>query len=596
MKKPQVQPAAGGSNSNSAKPVNLFLLLSFALFLVFITSFKISGDDDIFWHLATGRYIVETKTVPSADIFGYVTAGQQWIPFEWSWDVLNYLVYTISGFAGISILRTLVFMVMFYFLFKLLQRIKVSIPIFIIVSTLLVFGIIDRLLPKPQIISYLFFTILLYLIIEYRNSRKVNHRFLYYIPVLFVIWTNMHMGVLLGSVILALFVISELLLFFIPKKLSTKEMQAPSKSDLKRVLLVFLLSLAALLINPFGFKTYTYVYTHLNMRMLEQVFEWYSPFNRVFEGSIFFYVYLVFAGASLLILYYSFRKMDVFAGILILVFLVFSTRAARYSLDYMVISAPFFAISLDYLLSKLKNKSILAYLTNKRGIKIALALILLAISAAIMSDPLYKFLNYTRSSGFGIDNRDYPVKMFEFIKQNDIDKTGDRVFNSFDCGGYLIWELPGEKNFIDSRNLNDEIFYNYSVINEKAKGFEKKINEYDIEYIIWFYSNLVNDPDEMQRTLIPYLIGKNDEWKLVYWDDNSFLFVKNISKFKDIISKYEYKIVNPYYYAFEREPLLKAYNENRQLVFEEIKRKMRTDPEGEFTNSFVKTFKINAGK
>ena len=34
------------------------LLAAFAVFIVFFTTFKISGDDDVFWHLATGRYIV----------------------------------------------------------------------------------------------------------------------------------------------------------------------------------------------------------------------------------------------------------------------------------------------------------------------------------------------------------------------------------------------------------------------------------------------------------------------------------------------------------------------------------------------------------
>ncbi len=53
-----------------------FGLLGIFLVLVFLaSSYKISGDDDLFWHLATGRYVVENKVVPDKDVFGHVTAG-----------------------------------------------------------------------------------------------------------------------------------------------------------------------------------------------------------------------------------------------------------------------------------------------------------------------------------------------------------------------------------------------------------------------------------------------------------------------------------------------------------------------------------------
>ena len=77
--------------------LNYGLLAIFFIFLVFFTTFKITGDDDVFWHLATGRFILQTGHVPSTDIFGFMTQGQVWMPFEWGWDVLTYSVYTFSG-------------------------------------------------------------------------------------------------------------------------------------------------------------------------------------------------------------------------------------------------------------------------------------------------------------------------------------------------------------------------------------------------------------------------------------------------------------------------------------------------------------------
>ena len=93
------------------------LFILFSIFIILLTTFKITGDDDVFWHLATGRYIVENHHVPSADIFGYVTNGQQWMPFEWGWDVLTYGIYNLGGYTALSVFRTLIFLLIFYIIF-----------------------------------------------------------------------------------------------------------------------------------------------------------------------------------------------------------------------------------------------------------------------------------------------------------------------------------------------------------------------------------------------------------------------------------------------------------------------------------------------
>src|SRR5690349_18060073 len=94
----------------------------FVVFIALLTTFKISGDDDVFWHLATGKYVVETGHVPSTDVFGYVTEGQEWMPFEWGWDLLTYFIYNIAGYNGISILRTIIIIISFSLFFVILRK------------------------------------------------------------------------------------------------------------------------------------------------------------------------------------------------------------------------------------------------------------------------------------------------------------------------------------------------------------------------------------------------------------------------------------------------------------------------------------------
>ena len=80
-------------NQNLVKVFDYSMVVLFMAFITILTTFKLFLDDDVFWHLATGRFIVQNGYIPSTDVFGFITAGTKWIPFEWGWDVLTYLIY-----------------------------------------------------------------------------------------------------------------------------------------------------------------------------------------------------------------------------------------------------------------------------------------------------------------------------------------------------------------------------------------------------------------------------------------------------------------------------------------------------------------------
>src|SRR5439155_1386128 len=79
------------------------------LICVFIFSSHTLEDDDFFWHLSTGRFIIENKYVPGNDIFSFPSGNAEWIPFEWGWDVLSYELYSIGGYNSVSIFSSLIF-------------------------------------------------------------------------------------------------------------------------------------------------------------------------------------------------------------------------------------------------------------------------------------------------------------------------------------------------------------------------------------------------------------------------------------------------------------------------------------------------------
>jgi len=560
------------------------LIILFAVFIILLTTFKITGDDDVFWHLATGRYIVETHHVPSTDIFGYVTQGQQWMPFEWGWDVLTYGIYKIGGYTSLSIFRTIIFLLIFYLFLHILRKFKVSYTIIFLFMTILAFGIIDRLTPRPHIISMLFFVLLLFIIISYKYFNRTNYKILFFIPLIFLIWANMHMGIIAGLFLMGIFVLSEILIYLKPQNFSSKEIPTLSKPELIRLVLIFVASIIVMFINPNSFETYIYAYDHTKMKLLETINEWRSPFDAMFGKGFVTNIYKFFLFGGILILYYAYKKKDVFAALIFIGFAIYSVRAVRFTVDYLIIITIFLVISVSFIINNLKNEGIKKFLDSSPVPKLILEVILLFFIVNLPNDKIYlNYLQYYRVSGFGINSDFIPTQMFDFMRANNIPGIGEKPLNHFGSGGFLVWNFPESKNFIDSRNLNDEIFKEYNTLIAKKPGFLNKLKQYDFDYSLYLAPDLVRAPQEMEQTIVSYMSKHPEEWKLVFWDDKSFLFLKNLPKFKETIDKYEYKYVTPYNFLYNKNVLEKGVNEDSKQAKKELQRKLTEDPNGLIT-------------
>jgi hypothetical protein len=557
------------------------LFAAFAVVVFLASSYKVTGDDDFFWHLATGRYIVETKVVPDTDIFGFATQGVEWIPFEWGWDVLTYGLYNIAGYNTILVFRSIAFVFIFFLYFLLLRKFKVNSFISWLVLFILLVAIMDRLSPRPHVITYIFFVTIIYLIVTFKYmNRDKNIKRLYVLPLIFLIWGNMHMGVLAGGLFLFIFTITETIIFYYPRKFSSNEIKPLSLSQLKTIWVISVLCGLALLVNPHGIHTYIYAYSHTKMKMLETVNEWRSPFDSFFGAGFVIFQYKVFLFGGLLILAYAYIKKDLLFALVYIGFFFYSIRAIRFTVDYELIIVFFFAVTLNYFVERLSKSKvwggIFNFLQYNNAFKVFLVLTSLYVAYLIPSGKIYETLQYYRVYGWGINTDFIPVHLFDFMKESGIKGT---TYNHFGTGGYLVWNFPDQKNFIDSRNLNDDIFNEYNSIMSKAPGIEKKLEKYGFDYVIYLDPDLIRRPDDLKKVVVSYF-ARNPAWKLVFWDDKSMLFVKDIPKFAEVVKKYEYKVLNPYTALFFMQEFKQNILSNPEKSKEEINRKSQTEPNG----------------
>ncbi len=168
----------------------VFICLWLFLFLLFF--YQEIRPEDAWWHLSAGRWIVGHMQVPHYDPFPFANEQNPWTQHnEWLGSTILYFVYQFGGFLGLKIFRSLIFiLVISVFFFYARRRLPFS---FCVILTLLVaYGIFARPLLKPELFNLIFIQVFLHNLFTYENSGKRSNLFI--LPVLGVIWFNIHMG------------------------------------------------------------------------------------------------------------------------------------------------------------------------------------------------------------------------------------------------------------------------------------------------------------------------------------------------------------------------------------------------------------------
>ncbi len=181
----------------------MILFVAAAITIVFQQSTGFASDPGVGWHIRTGQWIIEQKAVPLIDPFlgGPV---RTWVCDQWLSDALLFLLYRAGSWPLIYLfLGATYFFTYFGVLLSLVERRSGTFaPAALSVFFAMKVGFIHFLL-RPTIFGFLFFATELYLLeplFTYGTSKKR----LYWLPLLFLFWTNMHGSFVLGVVPLAI--------------------------------------------------------------------------------------------------------------------------------------------------------------------------------------------------------------------------------------------------------------------------------------------------------------------------------------------------------------------------------------------------------
>ncbi|MGM8062037.1 hypothetical protein [Vogesella indigofera] len=507
--------------------------------VVFIVIFTIMSlfpnleDPDFYWHLKTGELIVSSGQLPWHDIFTFTSYGNQWVLSEWLSQVVFFLAYQLADLHGIAILTALIFTLCWITTYKTCLDILEDEGKAVIVLILFC-GAMGAIAPRPHIFTFLFFSIILRKLFYFKYKHKdIN---LISIPLVMVLWANMHGGFFIGIILMISFTATEWIRY-----LASFEKDSTVILRLKKLSLVATLGLMATAVNPDGFHYWLYPYQAIvSSGDTTFISEWQSPnFHQPFYQYFLIIVFLYFINMA-----YSQRKADITEAMVPLIFIGGAFFSVRNLPLAGLVMAPHVAIfyrelMLTEALSNLKLKhsrtaeksqasSIFGRFVssgNKQVGESEAVINWIIMIASVVAIGLH-YPNRKKEVESRVSDL-LPVKAVDFVVKN---KIQGNIFNTYHYGGYLIHRLhPEQKIFVYGRTD----IYKMNFINEYlemysgGKNWEKYFYKNKIDYVIC----------ETSAPIKQLLLLKKD-FKLVFDDGKHSVLLKDTAKYQSLIKQY----------------------------------------------------------
>jgi len=465
-------------------------LFFFSLFLLFFIS---PTDPDLGWHLRCGQVFWENHSFCNQNQFSILLENYSWVNHAWVYQAILFPIFNLFGLWGLSFFNSIVLVLCFLFFYLSIKDYQFEKMLFILLIIFFGWTVFSSGI-KSQTFGILFFAIELFLIYKMDKNRKL----VWFFPLLFLIWANTHGSVLLGSLFLGFFLARNIILS--PKSFWNETS-------------IFVSSFLATLINPFGLNIYVDAWYHFGAASLDKLIaEWTPP--GLFIYSVIFITCLALFFFCIKNPGFRYKSLS----FLVLIFAFAATRARR--------NIPFYFMVVFFILLQLPKtesalqKWIQCGLRKKLSYTLVMLLLFFVIFFSlpinIKSDSSMENL-WLRSSASGLN---YPYKAVEFLKTQSV----GHVFNVYEWGGFLIWNLPQDKIFVDGRMpawqtpSNKSPYTIYLEIIQARPGWQETVEEYNISYL------LIGSGTFLDLELVAN--SKKYSWKESYRDKFSVVYVK----------------------------------------------------------------------
>ncbi|MEK7564989.1 MAG: hypothetical protein AAB501_02000 [Patescibacteria group bacterium] len=471
---------------------------------------------DLGRHIKNGEMIWQGNfEVLKTNFYSYTYPDFPTTNHHWLSGLVFYGLWQLVGFKGIDIFFILTSLATLLIFFRIAVA-RSSSTIATLITLPLIPILLERNEVRPEIFSYLFAGIFFWLILKVKDNHILS-KYLLILPFLQIIWTNLHIYFFVGPVLIGAFLVEALT----KKSILTRKMS-----------LVFLLSIIATTLTPFGLKSTLApltIFKNFGYRLVENQPVWFI--EKILPNLSFsiFKLFFIFFVLSFVVRYAKTKNLPIAETILALGFSLAAWFAIRNFAIFGLFALPIMANNIGL------------NIKPKNGFKITVAVLafLIVFFLAILSGELKKIFPY---SEFSIGLEKGNLAAAEFIKKENIQGP---IFNNYDIGGYLIYSLPtkervypelGRGVFVDNRpEAYPASFFQETLIpiQEDEKTWNEKNAIYKFNAIIFSY----RDYTPWGQTFFTRIL-QDPEWKTVFTDNRVVILLKNNELNKDTIAKY----------------------------------------------------------
>jgi len=402
----------------------------------FITKYSVL-DLDVWWHLKVGDWIVEHRAFPHTGILSRTAADRPWMAYSWGYEVLLSRFYAWLDLVGIGAFGTLLTIAVAVGLFWMLHRLSGRFWVAWLLTITSCSAFLFNIMPRPVFFSMLLFSVTLTLLLEARHTGKVKS--LYWLPVIFLFWANLHIQFIYGLLAIGLFLAVNLLNHIAERWNVYSKRGEGLTLPVVPLLGVFAGCVLISCVGPYSYHLYQVIFDYSKSKITYTMISELQALS--FKGPSHF-LELFLAAAAFFVVGCR-NKLDLFKLVLLVAASVLAFRTTRDAWFLCITAA---AIVADFPISAEKRDRQIN-LQEALGVTLA-AMLLLMVTA--------RNWNFNRR---GLDQTitgQFPVNAVNYLRRNPV---GGPMYNSFDFGGFLTFYMPQYPVAIDGRNdlYGDEI-------------------------------------------------------------------------------------------------------------------------------------------
>ena len=402
-------------------PITVPVLIG-ALFGALSTRLPV-GDSDVFWHLTLGQATL-ANGIQRIDRYSWTAAGQPVAVDQWLGQVALAGAWQLGEWRGIVGLRAVAVALLVGLVVYAALREKPARPLGAVLAALPAI-VLSRFVwtERPELFGFVCFALLVVLL----RASRTSDRPLFFIPVLMVLWANVHGSFALGAALVGLVAVAAFV-------------SEPGRR--RSYAVVAVATLLATLVTPAGLGAWTAPGFHL-LHPPREIQEWSVPDVTTLPGAIFAAALFATLATALVARTRAPREAVVLVPVLFV-----SLIATRQLPFFPIAAAPYLAAFGGETFTRMagairrSRRSRLPHLkwvsSTGRPPGRTADRIATAAAAVILGVAMTTGTSASDSSG-------YPAAALPLIN------PGPGLFNHYDWGGYLIASAPRTPVFIDGR-------------------------------------------------------------------------------------------------------------------------------------------------